>query len=436
VIDRAEISVRAGDGGAGAVSFRREKFVPRGGPDGGDGGQGGSVIVEATEELSTLQHLRERRTYRAEPGGSGAAKQMHGRSGEDLVIQVPVGTIVRRRTPAGELEQLADLDHPGARAVAAYGGLGGKGNARFASATNQAPRIAERGQRGQQADLVLELKLLADAGIVGVPSVGKSSLLSAVSAAQPKVADYPFTTLEPVLGVVDAGWETFVMVDLPGLIEGAHAGAGLGHEFLRHTERTRVLVHLLDASHEDAVQEMDLVNRELELHDPALAARPQIVALNKIDLPAARANLPALAGALRARGIEPLPISVATGENVRDLVLRVARLLDEVRQPRGEGWAEQAGRPVAATAEAEMPVLRPRPQRRFAVTKLREGRYAVEGRRLAVMAEMLDLSQDEARAEFFRRLQRLGVVAALRRAGVRPGDRVRFGETELRWEEY
>jgi GTP-binding protein len=441
VIDYAEIAVQAGDGGAGTVSFRREKFVPRGGPDGGDGGQGGSVLFAADETLSTLQHLRFRRTYRAEPGSNGGAKQMHGRSGQDLVIAVPVGTIVRRRLPDGSLETVADLDHPAARAVAAYGGLGGKGNARFASSTNQAPRIAERGQRGQRAEIVLELKLIADAGIIGVPSVGKSSLLSAISAAESKVADYPFTTLEPVLGVVDVGWQSFVMVDLPGLIEGAHAGLGLGHEFLRHVERTRVLLHLLDASHADALHEYDLINRELELFNPTLAARPQIVALNKIDLDEARQNLPALEAALRDRGVEPLAISVATGEGVQSLVRRVAQRLDALRSGEDAGWAEAGGArvedaPAAAETEAaDVPVVRLQPRQRFEVRRLGPHRFAVEGRRLAAMAEMLNLSQDEARAEFYRRLTRFGVVAALRRAGVQPGDRVRFGPTTVTWDE-
>ncbi len=438
MIDRAEIVAQAGSGGSGASSFRHEKFAPRGGPDGGDGGQGGSVILEAVDDESTLQNLRFRRTYRADSGGGGGGKQMHGRSGEDLLIKVPVGTVVNRRTPAGELETIADLDFAGARVVVAYGGLGGKGNARFASSTNQAPRIVERGQRGQRGELVLELKLIADAGICGIPSVGKSSLIAAVSAARPKVADYPFTTLEPVLGVVDVGWETFVMVDLPGLIEGASDGLGLGHEFLRHVERTRVLVHMLDASHADALHELDMVNRELELFNAELAGRPQIVVLNKIDLAEAQANLPALTAALEGRGITPLQISVATRENVDQLVQTVARLLDSLRT-QGPGWTES---PPVLNEDGEvevdelepLPVVHPQQQRRFEVRKLAPGRYEVEGRRLAAMAEMLNLSQDESRAEFYRRLTRFGVQAALRRAGVENGDRVRFGETEMTWD--
>jgi len=446
MIDRAELIVQGGDGGAGVVSFLQEKFMPQGGPDGGDGGSGGSVLFEASEDLSTLQHLRFRRTYRAEPGGKGAHKKMHGASGKDLVIQVPPGTIVHRRIVAGEpgktgeLATVADLDAPGASVVAAYGGMGGKGNARYATSTNQAPRVAERGQRGQHGDIVLELKLLADAGVIGVPSVGKSSLIAAVSAARPKIADYPFTTLEPVLGVVDVGWESFVMVDLPGLIEGASTGAGLGHEFLRHIERTRLLVHLLDASHADAPHELDLVNRELTLFNPALATRPQIVVLNKIDLDDAQANLPALRAALGERGITPLEISVATRAEVDALVKQVAQLLDTVRQKNPDGWAEHGGIATADQSAAEpsaaddLPVVRPQPQRRFSVRQLGPGRFAVDGRRLAALAEMLNLSEDESRAEFHRRLTRFGVTAVLRRTGVHNGDRVRFGGTEITWD--
>ena len=461
MIDRAEISVRAGDGGSGVVSFRREKFVQLGGPDGGDGGQGGNVTLVASDSLSTLQHLRFRRAFKAPSGGNGAPARMHGRSGRDLIVRVPVGTLVQKRTDDGGLETIADLDRDGARAVVAYGGMGGKGNARFASSTNQAPHFSESGQKGQHADLVLDLKLLADVGLVGIPSVGKSSLISAVTAARPKIAAYPFTTLEPVLGVVDVGWETFVLVDLPGLIEGAHAGAGLGHEFLRHVERTRVLIHLLDAARPEALADFDTINEELRLFNADLAARPQIVALNKIDLPEAQANLPALDAALRARGIDPSVVSAASGEGVEALMRRAAKLLDEVRGGPvvEEGWSEAGGaritshRAAAASAdepavtttadgwelpeesgEGPLPVVRPQPTRRFSVERLEPGVYRVSARRVEAMAEMLNLAQEEARAEFYRRIQRFGIAAALRRAGVKDGDRVLFGPVELIWD--
>ena len=424
MIDQAEIQVRAGNGGNGAVSFRREKFVPRGGPDGGDGGQGGSVILLADPAVSTLRDLRYKRRYVAENGGAGTKANRHGKSGADLTVRVPVGTIVRRVEADGSQSLLADLDTPGARVVAAYGGMGGKGNARFASATNQAPRLAERGQRGQEAQFVLDLKLISDVGIIGLPNAGKSTLISAVSAARPKIANYPFTTLEPVLGVVDVGYDTFVMADIPGLIEGAHSGVGLGHDFLRHVERTRLLVHMLDGSAADPVADMETINRELALFSEDLARRPQIVAVNKIDIPEARERLPELQARLRERGIEPFALSAASGEGVPELTRHIWSTLTRLR--------EEA--PPEPVVEPEETVLRPAPRGRVSVEK-RNGRWVVEGRRLEAMAEMLDLSQEEAKAEFYKRLTRLGVVAALRRAGVREGDKVRFGDVEVTWEE-
>jgi GTP-binding protein len=423
VIDRVEISVRGGDGGAGVVSFRREKFVPRGGPDGGDGGQGGSVALLADPSVSTLRDLRYKRRYAAEKGSPGARANRHGKSGADLVIRVPVGTIVRRVEADGAEAMVTDLDTPGASVVAAYGGLGGKGNARFAGPSNQAPRIAERGQRGQEAQLILDLKLISDVGIIGLPNAGKSTLLSAVSAARPKIAAYPFTTLEPALGVVDVGYDSFVMADIPGLIEGAHAGVGLGHDFLRHVERTRLLVHLLDGSAPDPMADMDTINRELALFSEELAQRPQIVGINKIDIPEAHDRLPELRERLAERGIEPLVLSAATGEGVQDLVQRVWSELTRLR-------AEQ---PPPAAVEPEEIVLRPAPRARVSIEQ-QDGRYVLHGRRIEAMAEMLELSNDEARAEFYRRLTRLGVVAALRRAGVRAGDIVRFGDVDVTWE--
>jgi GTP-binding protein len=423
VIDRAEIVVRAGNGGDGAVSFRREKFVPRGGPDGGDGGQGGSVVLLADPTVSTLSDLRYKKKYVAESGAAGGRAQRHGKSAPDLVIRVPVGTIVHRVEQDGTEVEVADLDQPGASLIAAYGGMGGKGNARFASATNQAPRLHERGQRGQEARLVLDLKLISDVGIIGLPNAGKSTLIAAVSAARPKIAEYPFTTLEPVLGVVEVGYDSFVMADIPGLIEGAAAGAGLGHDFLRHVERTRLLVHLLDGSAPDPLADLDTVNQELALFSENLARRPQIVGINKIDIAEARARLPELQARLAARGIDALALSAATGEGVQALVQRVWTAL---RQSEG---AVPSPPPSAPTS----PVLRPEPRARVSVEK-RNGRFIVHGRRVEAMAEMLDLAQEEARAEFYRRLTRLGVVAALRRAGVQPGDRVRFGTVDVTWE--
>ncbi len=432
MIDRAEIYVCGGSGGNGIISFRREKFVPRGGPDGGDGGQGGDVVLLADPSFSTLRDVRYKRRYMAPDAGNGAGAKMHGRSGKNIVVRVPVGTQVRQLREGAssetateeDWELVADLDRVGASYIAAHGGMGGKGNARFTSSTNQAPRIAERGQRGQEAWLLLDLKLISDIGIIGVPSVGKSTLITAVSAARPKIAAYPFTTLEPVLGVVDVGYDTFVMADIPGLIEGAHAGVGLGHDFLRHVERTRLLVHLLDGTRDDPVGDMDTVNRELELFSEDLARRPQIVAINKIDDLEAQERLPALREQLAARAIEPLVLSAATGEGTPELISRV--------------WADltrltRESPPEIVTAP-ETPVLRPEARPRVTVEQV-DGHFVVRGRRVEAMAEMLDLRQDEPRGEFFRRLHRLGVAAAIRRAGAHAGDRVRFGDVEVAWEE-
>jgi GTPase len=421
MIDRAEIHARGGDGGSGIVSFRREKYVPRGGPDGGDGGQGGDVILRASSQVSTLKDLRYRRSYRAEQGANGAGAKMHGRNGKDLTVTVPVGTQLQIREDGGALRLLADLDRSGASIVAAHGGLGGRGNARFVSATNQAPRVAERGQRGQEVELVLDLKLISDVGILGLPNAGKSTLLSVVSAARPKIADYPFTTLEPELGVVERGESAFVIADIPGLIEGAHVGVGLGFDFLRHVERTVLLLHLLDGSAPAPIDDYRLINQELELFSPELAAKPQVVAVNKIDLPAAREALPALLESLSSQSRDVFAISAATGEGIPALLDRIEQRLFEARQVQIQTDVE------------DLPVLQPEP--RTGVTVMREGdAYRVQGsRRLEAMAEMLDLSDLEAWQVFQRRLQRLGALATLRRAGVRDGDRVRFGPTEVAW---
>jgi GTP-binding protein len=421
LIDRVEIEVEAGSGGNGVVSFRREKNVPRGGPDGGDGGHGGSVVLVADAALTTLAGFRRRRHYRAERGRHGEGAKRHGRSGEDLVIAVPVGTLVRRAGDEVPGEALADLTVPGQRVVVVRGGKGGRGNARFATSTRQAPRIAERGQRGEQTRLVLDLKLLCDVGIIGLPNAGKSTLLRAVSAARPKVADYPFTTLEPVLGVVEVGYESFVLADLPGIIEGAHEGAGLGHQFLRHVERTRVLVHLLDGSRPDPRGDLRALNEELALYSAELERKKQQVVVNKVDLPEVRARVGDVIAGLEAAGHEPLFISAATGEGLPELLRRLLELLSTLEVP--------------IQPEPELPVLRPRGrQPRFTVTK-GDGLFVVDGEGPVSLVEMMGVESQEARLEVLRRLGRMGVVSALRRAGVRPGDRVRFGTAEIEWQE-
>jgi len=335
-IDRARVQVRAGDGGNGAVSFRREKFVPKGGPDGGDGGRGGDVVFVADAGMSTLLDFHYRQHIRAGRGRHGEGGERHGRDGEDAVVAVPAGTVVR---DARTGEVIADLTVAGQRVVVARGGRGGRGNARFATPTQRAPRHAEPGQPGEERILELELRLIADVGLVGVPNVGKSTLLARVSAARPKIADYPFTTTQPALGAVRVpDGRSFVLAEIPGLMEGAHLGAGLGHEFLRHISRTRVLIHLLDmAADRDPLADLDAVNEELRLYDPALVQRPALVALNKVDLPSARVRVPAVAAKLSARGLRALPISAASGEGVDDLLLAAADLLEQERTAHAAG---------------------------------------------------------------------------------------------------
>ena len=431
VIDCVELQVIAGDGGDGAVSFRREKFVPRGGPDGGDGGRGGDVVLVADARLSTLRGLQDGRPRSAEAGRAGGRARRRGRSAADLELRVPAGCVVWELDGAGEpaAEPLVDLEEPGARAVVARGGRGGWGNQRFASSTRQAPRFAQRGAAGERRRLRLELRLLADVGIVGLPNAGKSTLLRAWSAATPKVAAYPFTTLEPELGVVEAGGDSFVAADLPGLIEGASEGHGLGHEFLRHIERTRVLVHVIDASAPSALDAFDLVNGELAAFRPErsltvpLSERPQLVALNKIDMPAAREAGVALGAALSERGLPWLAVSALSREGTRQLALRAAQLLDEARAA------------AAAAASESLPVLRPSPRRRrFEVARGADGVAEVVGHTPEWLAATLDTGDEEARGELFRRLQVMGIARALERMGVERGERVRIGTVEVEWE--
>jgi GTP-binding protein len=340
-IDETKVRVIAGDGGRGCVAFRREKFVPRGGPSGGNGGHGGDVIMEADPQLTTLLDLRYQKQYKAARGQHGMGSDCHGRRGADRIIHVPVGTIIREAV-TGEL--IGDLKTPGERVVVAAGGRGGKGNAHFVSSTHRAPRLAQPGEPGADKELQIELRLLADAGIIGLPNAGKSTLISVISAVRPKIADYPFTTLVPNLGVVSYGsQQSFVIADIPGLIEGAHAGHGLGDKFLRHVMRTRVLIHLLDASSIDKERPLEnwrAVNRELQLFDPALMKKPQIVVASKIDIPEARANAKLLAQKL-PRSFRPLySISAVTGEGVKPLVQRIGTLLDETAGSAQEDDAE------------------------------------------------------------------------------------------------
>jgi GTP-binding protein len=419
--DEARIFVAGGRGGNGVVSFRRERFVPLGGPDGGNGGHGGSVYLVASPDVRTLAAFRRQRHFRAGDGQHGSGKKKRGANGEDMHITVPLGTMVY---DAESGEFLGDLVLPGQTLLVARGGRGGRGNAAFASPTNQAPRIAEAGEPGEQRWLRLELKLLADVGLVGMPNAGKSTLLAAISAARPKIAPYPFTTLHPNLGVVELpDGRSFVVADLPGLIEGAHAGAGLGHRFLRHVERTRVLVHVIDGSASDPIGSYRCIRQELELYSPALSAKPELVAFNKMDLPQAQANWPAAQAQLEQLGVCALPISAATGLGLPDLLAAIAQELERAPQPEY---------PHA------VPILRPKAvdeERALQISRRQDGVWVLRSPWLERLAKRTAWDMPEAVDRFQHILERRGVTEALRQAGVRPGDTVLIGDMELEWQE-
>lgn len=328
MIDRIEIYVNAGNGGSGMVSFRREKFIPFGGPDGGDGGNGGDVILVADRSKTTLIDMRRQKHYRAENGEKGRSKDQHGKKGVSLELKVPEGTIVRC-TEDGEERDLGDLIEDGQRLIAAKGGRGGRGNKHFTTSVKQAPRIAQEGEPGEEKLLILDLKLLADVGLVGRPNVGKSTLINAVSAARSKVADYPFTTLEPQLGVVELDYNAFVIADIPGIIEGAHSGHGLGHDFLRHIERTRILIHIIDGTSNEPLADLNEINQELFLFNALLKGKPQIVAVNKIDIPSVRERMEEIRNSIASIGVPIFEISAASGEGLPQLMQKTAQMLAE-----------------------------------------------------------------------------------------------------------
>ena len=415
--DEAKIYVKSGKGGDGCVAFRREKYVPFGGPSGGHGGPGGSVYLVAERNLNTLVHFKKRSHFKAEAGGRGSGQKQQGKSGDDLLIPVPSGTMVH---DADTDEFLADLVEDGQRVLVAQGGRGGRGNSAFASPTNQAPRIAEHGEPAHERWLRLELKLIADVGIIGLPNAGKSTLLSVVSAARPKIADYPFTTLQPNLGVVSVdNIHSFVMADVPGLIEGASEGVGLGHQFLRHVERTRLLVHLLDGASNDPLIDYETINRELAEFSELLAAKPQIVVLNKMDLPDAQAWWPLVQERMEGQDLEVHAISAVTQQGVKELVGRIHSLLQELPTVEVRPEAPAVFRPAERDED-------------FSVEREDDG-WRVLGSKVERVAAMTPFVLPEAAARFQRQLRAMGVVDALEEAGVQPGDLVRIGEQELEW---
>ncbi len=425
MIDSVQISVKSGNGGRGAVSGRREKFIPYGGPDGGDGGNGGTVFIRGDAGVNTLLAFRYERRFEASSGRHGMGKQRHGAKGDDVEIVVPVGTEVW--SDKRSALRLADLNEDGEIVDVAKGGKGGRGNVHFKTSTNQFPLLAEDGELGEDIELRLELKLLADVGIVGVPNAGKSSLLAAVSSAKPKIAEYPFTTLEPVLGVVDHRGDGFVMVDIPGLIEGAHSGVGLGDEFLRHVERTSVLIHVLDSTSENPVADYRKVRTELELFDERLLTRPEVVAINKMDIEGTGKICQDVQGELAGEVSAVRCISAAGRAGLSDLVGDVWSTLVEARR--------DSVKQVAASPRTDIPVLRPqsvdRPRPRV---RKRGERYFVASKQAARVARAIDSQNWNARVQFYEYLRRLGVVSALEEAGIEPGDMFVVGKLDLEWE--
>jgi GTP-binding protein len=416
--DEATITVKGGDGGNGMSHFRREKYVPRGGPDGGDGGKGGDVICVANRHLNTLIQFSRQHHFAAENGKRGGTNNKTGAGGDDRQIEVPIGTIIRDSATG---DALADLTKQGQSIIVARGGRGGRGNQNFATSSNQAPQLAFKGEPGQERTLALELKLIADVGIVGVPNAGKSTLLAAISNATPKIAPYPFTTLEPNLGVVVFDDRDLVVADIPGLVEGAHRGVGLGHSFLRHIQRTRLLIHLLDGGGENPLADFSQINSELALFDEHLAQKPQIVVLNKMDLPEAQAGWEGVKRELEARGYEVFSISAATHLRTRELMGRVLQRLSELPPPE----------PVVETPVYKLD----EDPNAFQVRRDPDGTFHVSGERIERAAKMTYWEIDESAARFQRILEALGISKALEDEGIQPGDTVYIGEYELEWGE-
>jgi GTPase len=422
MLDRVEINLKSGDGGRGAVTFRREKFIPFGGPFGGDGGKGGDAIVKADASVSTLRAYKHSRIFKAENGQPGMTKNKHGKDGEDLILTVPPGTLVSRKGESGENELMADLEEDGQQVVVARGGNGGFGNLHFATATNQAPRIAQPGIPGKEVTVVLELRLIADVGIIGYPNVGKSSLLAALSSAKPKIADYPFTTLEPELGVVDVDRECFILAEIPGLIEGAHAGKGLGHEFLRHAMRTKSLIHLLDGSSPSPLDDMIRVNNELSLFDATLAKRPQVIAINKVDLPEVKARVAELTAVFKEADIVPVFVSAAKGTGLKKLVAETWALLKTT----------DFGMKVSLKAPTR--IFRPQPVDSGYNSQKKGNTYIVSEPELERLLDKYNPADPIDWPEFYERLDILGINQLLSSVGAKSGDTIVTGKKK--WEYY
>ncbi len=423
-VDQVKIYVKGGDGGNGMVAFRREKYVPKGGPAGGDGGSGADVVFEVEEGLRTLMDFRYKRHFKAPRGEHGMSKNQHGKNSKDMIVKVPPGTVV---ADAETGETIADLTQHGQQAVIARGGRGGRGNSRFASPSNPAPELSENGEPGQEREVTLELKVLADVGLVGFPSVGKSTLLSVVSAAKPKIADYHFTTIVPNLGMVETeDGRSFVMADLPGLIEGAHSGVGLGHQFLRHIERTRVIVHVVDMAAiegRDPFEDYITINKELQEYNLRLLERPQIIVANKMDMPEAEENLRVFKEKLE-EDYPIFPVSAVTRTGLRDLLYAVADKLEHTPEFPLEEVEEDAGvHRVLYKHEAD--------ERQFFISRDSDGSFVLTGEGIEKLFKMTDFSRDESVKRFARQMRGMGIDEELRQRGAKDGDIVKLMDYEF-----
>lgn len=434
MIDTVRINIKAGDGGNGCVSFLREKYRPRGGPNGGDGGDGGNALVVGDPSLNTLLHLKYNSTLYAERGGHGRGKGQRGANGNDTVIKVPIGTVIWQQRPRGQRDFLADVTDPAPRLVA-QGGRGGWGNAHYVSSTNQEPMLSQRGERGEYAVLFLELKLLADVGLLARPNAGKSTLISRCSAAKPRIADYPFTTVEPVLGVVQSRGQDFVMMEVPGLLEGAHLGVGLGDQFLRHAERARLYLHLLDGLSADVAADFQVINRELQEFNPALAHKPQFIVVNKLDVTEVRERRSEIEQSLqRAVGESTIPafrdnpppvffISAVSGEGVEALLGRVMETLESM--------------PVAEPASGDNAIPggpgRRRPASAPNTIRKENGVYIIQSEQLERLSALADTRDYRVLLQLWREMTRLGLARRLEDLGIEPGDTIRIGRAEMEW---
>ncbi|MEO8540987.1 MAG: GTPase ObgE [bacterium] len=418
MLDAIDIHVSGGNGGHGVVSYHREKFVPEGGPDGGDGGRGGRIFLRAVDDIYTLEQYRSKKKFTAGNGGNGGPNLRTGAHGEDLYLEVPVGTVIHD-SEVGDL--IADLAKIGDEVLVAHGGRGGWGNKRFATSTNQTPGFSQKGQTGEELDIRLELRLLADVGLIGLPNAGKSTLLSAVSNAKPKIANYPFTTLEPMLGVVNVAYDRFTLADLPGLVEGASEGYGLGFEFLKHIRRCRVLLHLIDSASPDPVTDYELIEGELRAYDPKLEQVARVVAITKSDLDEEQAR--SSADALEAHIGRPVRVISAELEEGTEALL--AELMALVTEEKSKAIDH---------ASEEIPVLRPTSDERFSVFKNDDGKFVIEGYRAVSFVQMMDTEMVGAYDEILRRLERWGIAKVLRREGIKAGDIMLFGDVALPWD--